>query len=255
MVLLLDKLAGPRIYNEDRSTLLGSFLNIFLPPVCPLCEGGLSERRFCGACSSGIEAGRINSPICLVCGTNFTSVSGPDRTCGKCMSRRPPFKFARSAFLYDGAVLKAVHRFKYGGVVTLAEPLGSLMAEYSAGVGITPDVIVPVPLHKKRLRMRGFNQSLLLARGIRRRLQADLDYLSLIRVVPTKPQAGLKVDDRRVNVSGAFRLVNSAAFKGKKVLLVDDVFTTGATAVECSKTIKKAGAEVFVLTLARAAKS
>jgi len=117
---------------------------------------------------------------------------------------------------------------------------------------IKPDVIIPVPLHVKRLKMRGFNQSLLLARGIRKRLGVRLDYTSLKRVAPTKPQAGLKSADRQANVSGAFTLSNPSVFKYTRVLLVDDVYTTGATAAECSRVLKKAGAEVYVVTLARA---
>jgi ComF family protein len=134
-------------------------------------------------------------------------------------------------------------------------PLGTLLAEYCVRTGLKPQVIVPVPLHTKRLKMRGFNQSLLLARALRKRLSVDLDYLNLRRVVPTKPQAGLKAVARHENVAGAFHIQDPGAFRGRRVLLVDDVYTTGATVTECSKLLRKADAVVFVLTLARAVKA
>ena len=112
---------------------------------------------------------------------------------------------------------------------------------------------MPVPLHLKRLRQRGFNQSLLLARHVADRLQCELDFLSLRRVRYTLPQTGLGKDERRKNVRGAFHLKDPEIVKGKTVLLVDDVATTGNTLNECSRVLKKAGCnEVFCLVLARA---
>lgn len=166
-----------------------------------------------------------------------------------------PFTLARSVYTYEGDILTAVHRFKYGGKIILARPLGQLLAEAAVGLDVRPDIIVPVPLHKRRLRTRGFNQSLLLANEVSRRVDAGLDYLNLRRVIPTKPQISLKAKARERNVAGAFRVEDPVMFKGKKVLLIDDVFTTGATIKACAKALKKAGAEVFALTLARAVKA
>ncbi len=165
-----------------------------------------------------------------------------------------PFALARSVYTYEGDILTALHRFKYGGKIILARPLGQLLAETAVGLDVRPDIIVPVPLHKRRLRTRGFNQSLLLAREVSGRVDANLDYLSLRRVIPTKPQITLKANARERNVAGAFRVEDPGVFKEKKVLLIDDVFTTGATIKACSKALKKAGATVFALTLARAVK-
>ncbi len=165
-----------------------------------------------------------------------------------------PFTLARSVYTYASEILTAVHRFKYGGKIILARPLGQLLAEAAVRLDVRPDIIVPVPLHKRRLRTRGFNQSLLLATEVSRRIDASLDYLSLQRLVPTKPQITLKAGARERNVAGAFNVKDPGVFRGKQVLLIDDVFTTGATIKECSKALKKAGAEVFALTLAMAVK-
>jgi ComF family protein len=113
------------------------------------------------------------------------------------------------------------------------------------------DAVIPVPLHKDRLKKRGFNQSLLLAREVARGFRIEVDYKSLKRTLPTRPQVDLKTDERRKNVRGAFEVKRAERVCGRRVVLVDDVFTTGATVRECSKVLKKAGARVYVLTLAR----
>jgi ComF family protein len=113
------------------------------------------------------------------------------------------------------------------------------------------DVVIPVPLHKQRLKERGFNQSLLLAREVARVFGLEVDYRSLKRIRPTRPQVDLKPDERKKNVKGAFDVKSPERVRGRRVLLVDDVFTTGATVSECARVLKKAGAEVYVLTLAR----
>jgi ComF family protein len=115
------------------------------------------------------------------------------------------------------------------------------------------DVIMPVPLHVGRLRERGFNQSLLLARVIARKFPVEIDFMTLRRAVGTAPQTGLRKEDRAANVRGAFELGDRARVKGKKVLIIDDVYTTGSTVRECARILLKGGARsVGVLTLARA---
>jgi ComF family protein len=148
-----------------------------------------------------------------------------------------------------------VQKFKYGRKVALGKPLGELMArgceEFLAGCNA--EIIVPVPLHPRRLRWRGFNQSVLLARQIGRAYNLPLDCFTLYRKMDTPPQTQLPEEERRKNMRGAFALSRKTAVKGKCLLLVDDVYTSGATVNECSRVLKQGGArEVFVLTLARA---
>ena len=150
--------------------------------------------------------------------------------------------------------MEAIHQFKYAGKSHLAKSLGRLMTAF-ARIWVdktNSDLMMPVPLHPKRLRERGFNQSLVLARYAAPLLGAELDFLSLRRIRYTRPQTGLKITERRKNVRRAFEIVDRMAVKGRTILLVDDVATTGNTLNECARMLKRAGSkEVFCLTLAR----
>lgn len=253
---LLDHLKSTRrARSGEDPTLGGALLNVIFPPVCQLCEDDILAGPLCSGCSGAFTAHLLKGPLCTLCGEPFATTSGADHTCGDCITGHMPFTLARSAYTYKDTVLKAIHKFKYNGKTILARPLGELLAASAIELSITPDIIVPVPLHKKRLKDRGFNQSLLLAKEVSRHTGTALDYTNLQRAIYTTPQITLKAKARERNVSGAFSLKSKAAFKGKKVLLIDDVFTTGATIRECSKVLSKAGAEVFALTLARASRS
>lgn len=233
--------------------MLAELLDIFFPPVCPLCEGGIAEGLFCEACDEGLSSQKILGPKCVVCGIPFVSASSPDHICGVCQTQKMPFVSSRSALAYNGAVVEAIHSFKYGGKVILGRPLGRLLAG-TISLPFTPQAVIPVPLHKKRLRKRGFNQALLLAREVARHLGARVDYTNLRRLRDTAQQVKLKTEARKENVKGAFALKRPGDVKGRAVLLIDDVYTTGATIMECSKVLKKAGALVHALTLARTVK-
>jgi ComF family protein len=148
-----------------------------------------------------------------------------------------------------------VQKFKYGRKVSLGKPLGRLLARGCDAFlsEIQVDLVVPVPLHPKRLRWRGFNQSVLLARQIGRAYKVSIDPFVLMRSRETAAQTQLAEDERLKNVRGAFALNPQRSVKQKSILLVDDVYTSGATVNECSRTLKRGGAkQVFVLTLARA---
>ena len=148
-----------------------------------------------------------------------------------------------------------IQKYKYGRRVSLGKPLGRVLAQ-----GCRPwleewkvDVIVPVPLHPKRLRWRGFNQCVLLGRELSRVFDLPLDPFTLQRKLETPPQTQLSEEERRRNVRGAFLVKPENAFENRSVLLLDDVYTSGATINECSRCLKRAGAtDVYVLTLARA---
>ena len=173
--------------------------------------------------------------------------------CEPCQHRRPPFAYARAATLYRDAVREALHAFKFGGKTGLCRPLGDLLAD--AGQTLLPeprmDCLVPVPLHPARESERGFNQSLLLARRLARRWGLPVEK-ALRRVRPTRPQTDLSAGERRANVRGAF-VIRRARVAGARVLLIDDIFTTGATAAECARVLLAEGGAraVGVLTVAR----
>jgi ComF family protein len=232
------------------------------PPRCRACSGRIEGRDaeyFCSDCWGHIQL--ISHPLCNWCGRPFPDAAGDDHTCGVCLSRPPQFTAARAWACYpreeiaDDPVRQVVHKFKYGRKVSLGKPLGRLMAlgcrEFLDGCRF--DLIVPVPLHPKRLRWRAFNQSLLLAREISRAYRVPADPFVLRRDRPTPPQTQLPEDERRKNVRSAFSLNVDRPVDRKSILLVDDVYTSGATVNECSRVLKRARAsEVFVVTLARA---
>lgn len=241
--------------------LLGKLMDLIYPPRCHVCKAFLWENRahhggnelsLCQACYSSLTA--VTSPLCPVCGRPFAVGSGEDHTCEDCLLKRPFYDIARAPYVYEGNLMTAIHEFKYGKKSYLARSLGPLLASYAdTWIGHNNGLLVmPVPLHPKRLKERGFNQSLLLARHVASRLETGLDYLSLRRNRLTRPQTGLTSDERKKNVRRAFDIVSPAGLKGKSVLVIDDVATTGSTLNECARALKKAAVkEVFCLVLAR----
>ena len=227
-------------------------LDLVFPPLCLVCGGILGAGRrdpLCGACWEGLP--RIAPPWCRCCGAPL----GIEGLCGACRSRRPPFAYARAAVFYGDLVREAIHAFKFGGRRGLANPLGDLLAGLglSALPGAAPDALVPVPLHPRRARERGYDQALLLARRLGRAWAVPVVADTLLRAVPTQPQTDLDAAARRRNVRDAFVVGQAGRIAGRHIVLVDDVITTGATAGECARTLYRAGAAaVGVLTVARA---
>ena len=227
-------------------------LDLVFPPLCPVCDGILGAGRrdpLCGACWEGFE--RIAPPWCRCCGAPL----GIEGLCGACRNRRPRFAYARAAVLYGDLVREAIHAFKFGGRRGLANPLGDLLAGLglSALPGALPDAFVPVPLHPRRARARGYDQALLLALRLERAWGVPVVADALLRTVPTQPQTDLDAAARRRNVRDAFAVRRPELIAGRYVVLVDDVLTTGATAGECARSLYRAGAAaVGVLTVARA---
>jgi ComF family protein len=177
--------------------------------------------------------------------------SSPEHACLSCRQRPPHFDQALAAGIFEGTLREAIHIFKYQAVWALGRPLAEWMAS-QVNVTTLLDMVMPVPLHTRRLRERGFNQALLLAHGIAVRFAIPLVLDNLVRIRFTRPQVELSGRDRMENVSGAFALRSPEAMNGKRVLLIDDVFTTGATLNECSRVLKHAGAaSVTAFTLAR----
>ncbi|MFA0783398.1 MAG: hypothetical protein YYHSYBAR_001789 [Candidatus Fervidibacter sacchari] len=180
-----------------------------------------------------------------------------------CLQRRYRFDYARSAVIYDGVGRETVHAFKFNRKPRLAQPMGELMAEVAVRVfegdgGLLPlpwhrpDVIAPVPLHPKTQRQRGYNQAALLAEVVGQAIGVPVEPNLLLQIRPMKPQATLGEKERWENVKGAFGVANPESVRGRIVLVVDDVMTTGSTLNEVAKVLKKAGARfVYCLTFAR----
>ena len=240
---------------------LKSLIDLIYPPRCPICQVFLRDEHapqgdqdlpFCRACFKDFTG--IDSPICPLCGRPFSEGAERDRVCEDCLRKRPSYDIVRAPFLYQGALMEAIHELKYARRTHLADSLGSLLASFAqTWIGeLKGCVIMPVPLHPRRLRARGFNQSLLLARCVALKTGFALDYLSLRRTRFTKPQTELSSEERKKNVRKAFEVVQPEAVKGKAIVLVDDVATTGSTLNECAKALKRAGADsVLCLVLAR----
>ena len=164
---------------------------------------------------------------------------------------------ARALGYYEGPLQEAIHRWKYRGRLSLTAFFGEWMADALRRhwSDASPDILIPVPLHRERLRERGFNQTLLLAQDLSRRTGIPCGKRILRKEKPTLPQVNLSGSEREKGVRGAFRMTDRGRLKGKSILLVDDVYTTGATVNECSKVLRAGGAErVDVLTLAHAIK-
>jgi ComF family protein len=233
--------------------VLQAVVDFLYPPRCPACRLRTEVVTFCAACREQIPTPR--SPMCTACGLPFAGV-GPNHVCTACRARPPRFRHARARAAVDrrhhSPLIEVLARFKYGRDITLAPVLSALLAE-ALPLPNEHDLILPIPLHLDRLRWRGFNQAVPLARAIGRSFGRPVDLFALTRQRATVPQVGLGAGDRRRNVRGAFAVRRSEQVRGRTVLLVDDVMTTGATAHECARVLHRAGARaVDVAVLARA---
>ncbi len=237
------------------SEFLHEMSDALFPPLCIACTEVLSredEKVFCGRCSEQISY--IAESRCPICGITFPDSPAGDHVCGSCLETRPLYTFARAAVSYDGVVHDAILQFKYGRNITKGEALANLLSDFNF-----PDVdwqsfdlIIPVPLHVRRLRSRGFNQSLILARALGKKHHLPVNFSLLKRRKMTQTQTGLDKKEREKNIKGAFEVPVPENIADKNIVLVDDVLTTGSTANECAKILKKAGAaHVAVITLAR----
>ncbi len=236
--------------------ILTGIADLIFPPRCIAC-GAILERHaplpFCPPCTEGIHF--IRSPLCPRCGIPFPATEGEDHLCGECLATERPYAVARAVGLYEETLLTAIHLFKYRGRIGIGEVLGGIMADFAGGQwDMTAfSLIIPVPLHRKRLRERGFNQAVILARAIAKRFSLPLDFMTLRRELFTAPQVGLGREERSANVRKAFAVRKPEKIAGRRILLVDDVATTGSTLTECASALMRAKAEaVAVLTLARA---
>jgi ComF family protein len=236
--------------------MLKAFLDILFPPRCHFCKEFIPEADDLHLCARCLGAcGLIRSPLCKRCGVPFFTDVGEDHLCGRCIDRPPPFASARAAALFEGPVRELIHRLKYNRRVHHRRPLALLavrrLTQFVAESGA--DLVIPVPLHVKRLRQRGFNQAVLLGEIVAREWGLPLMRRNMLRIRWTEPQINLSVAERAANVRGAFSIIEPLLIRDRRIILVDDVYTTGSTVSECSRVLSDAGAsEVFVVTIARA---
>jgi ComF family protein len=225
-------------------------LDFALPPRCAGCGVVVSDvHSFCPDCWRQIEF--LGNSGCSTCGLPLQATE--QTSCGACLARPPRIARIRAAVAYDELSRSLAIRLKYGRKVAIARTMARYMAPLVAAGG--EQLLVPVPLHRTRLWMRGFNQSALVARELSRRLGIASDSLALRRMRRTPPLKGMSPLQRRKTVAGAFRVRDKAAIAGKTVILVDDVLTTGSTADACARTLKRAGAaRVELVSWARVVK-
>ncbi|WP_041267047.1 ComF family protein [Geotalea daltonii] len=236
--------------------LFRSLLDIIFPPLCHLCRVYIPNAGDVHLCTSCLEQLHpVASPLCPICGVPFATEDGIDHRCGACSVRRPAYVAARAAFVFDGPIQELIHRFKYAHKTHLSRPLALMTARHLADFAgqTAADIVIPVPLHKKRLRWRSYNQAILLAAVLSKEWRIPLSRNALQRTRWTEPQINLAADERQQNVKGAFAVAEPERVADRRIILIDDVFTTGSTVEECAKTLKKAGAaEIFIITVARA---
>lgn len=236
--------------------LLRTLLHVIFPTACAGCQNPLWDDPvpfFCRRCWDWLKP--IPGPVCPRCGRPFASptalLHSPTHQCGACRARPMALTQIWSIFPYQPPLKEAITLFKYRGKLSLTQPLAQAMVEALPTLPIL-DAIIPVPLHPQRLREREYNQSLLLADRLSHHTGIPLLLGSLLRIRPTVPQTSLSRKERLTNLRRAFSVAKPVHIQGKRILLVDDVLTTGTTLHECAKTLRRAGSgPVYGLTLAR----
>lgn len=236
--------------------LIDGLVDIVYPKKCLACAKKLETRAkddfICGQCWGEIK---INTPpFCRLCGKRLDIKRSFKNICASCVRKPLGFDRAFSPCAYEGVLKELIHNFKYRNKDYLGPMLSRLMIDFIREYNLEMDyldLIVPMPLSKARLREREFNQAEILGKHIAMEFDKELECSALLRPFSRKPQAELKHDERFANVSGSFALNKKIPLRGKNILLIDDVLTTGSTASEAAQTLKKGGANiVFVLTLA-----
>jgi ComF family protein len=230
--------------------------DLIYPNFCLACKNKISPAKeedvICAQCWQKLE--RNLPPFCASCGRRLDKLSIAKNICSSCLKSKFYFDRAFSPCAYMGTIKKLIHEFKYSGKDYLGEPLGRLMNEFIQDYRLPIeylDFIIPVPLHKSRLREREFNQAQLLSEKVAKEFNKKVLPDVLVRNRPTKTQTDLDFEERRKNVEKSFTVNDPGLIKGANLLLIDDVLTTGATSSEAAKALKDSGAGViFVMTLA-----
>jgi len=239
---------------KKTSEFLQAALSLLYPPICEGCGVGVGAREYlCPACLA--RAPRIVPPFCSKCSEPFSGAITSSFSCGNCANQTLHFEAAVAAYRARGIVRRLIHEFKYRQREYLRHVIGDWLASLIEDGRIDPaqfDILVPVPLHPAKQRQRGFNQAVLLARSFSTQTGIPMK-MALDRVRYTKTQTAFDRTERLRNLRNAFRLRAGQDVQGLRVLLVDDVLTTGSTLSECARVLKNSGAtSVYAATAARA---
>ncbi len=236
------------------TTFGGRLLDLFYPPSCLSCRAAVSVAdTLCPDCWTQMRF--IERPCCERLGTPFAQDLGPGLLSPECMADPPVWNRARAVCSFDeGPARRIAYRFKYWDRMEVARPVGQWMARAGSELLETADLLIPVPLHRSRLMRRCFNQAMALALTVSQRCGVPVEAAALERVKPTPPQVGLSRLQRAANLQGAFVVNGEGAMRlhGRRVVIIDDVLTTGATTNAAARVLLRAGAaNVDVLTFAR----
>ncbi|MBU0962154.1 MAG: ComF family protein [Proteobacteria bacterium] len=248
--------ASPRSSNLSGLLVLRKWMkgatDLLFPRSCPVCGTSIlaDGHTLCPECVQDISL--IRSPLCTTCGREMTDSAAGDHCCDRCLRKPPPYSSARAVVHYREPVSALLHRLKYQGETAVIPVLQEIIGMQPLCTLQEGEMVIPVPLHISRLRQRGFNQALILAKLFFSNRKERILIDTLIRVRHTVAQTGLDGLARRKNLHQAFAVCFPERVRKRKIVLVDDVFTTGTTVSECSRMLLRAGAtEVRVVTLAR----
>lgn len=230
-------------------------LNLLFPPLCIGCRAQVAETGFCAVCWNAISF--LDGPGCACCGLPFPVALDGETLCAACLTKPPAFDAARAILAYDEKSRSAILALKHADRLDLVPGFARWLGRSGRPLLEESDVVVPVPLHPFRLWRRRYNQSAELARRLARDFKLTYAPSVLVRSRPTRSQGVVvSAKARRRNVLGAFKVPRPERVAGKRILLLDDVLTTGATAEACARALKRAGAaKVQVLVLARVVKA
>ena len=228
-------------------------MDFLLPPTCPICHKKVDNTGICPKCFSELEF--IGKQKCSICGRPLDAIVPGMTICGKCLKDPPHFHQAESVFKYNDTIKKLILPYKHSDSIELTGLFVKWISANSSEMIAKNQIIIPVPLHWRRLFTRKYNQSALIAQRLAKKHNMLYAPLILVRSKYTSSQGHMSAKERKKNVKGVFSIKYPELIKDKSVLLIDDVFTTGATVNECAKVLLKAGAKsVDVLTAAKVVK-
>lgn len=223
--------------------------HVLYPPRCLICNGsGQKGQDLCGSCEQSLP---WLKHACHQCALPLPDDSGDASICGRCLKKTPFFDFSLSLFSFEKEVVTLIHKLKFHGKLAVSRLFGDLLADTAVKNLDKPDCLLPVPLYKKRLKKRGFNQSIEICRSLEKAWDIPIENNLVNRTRDTQSQTGLDAKQRKKNIRGVFEI--TGAIKYAHVAIVDDVVTTGSTVNELARILKKGGVKkVSVYSIARA---